>query len=406
MKQVIIRGQVILLQRLYRKRHGVIMKNIAVLLTSVPRSGGEHQYLKMVMETLVDGNKRYFNVLAICSNSYWVAWCRAHHIRRVFYELEQYSQKKMKFNAHFKILSMIYNINYSKLGKIISDNKIDLLIGGQQSIFIPRVGCKIMQPVHDLMHRYEAHFEEISSTYEWRENYFSCSARISDVVLVDSQLGKRQYKECYYKKGKHMPKVKVLPFAALDYDKGEEYIETPVKYIFYPAQFWEHKNHKNLVLAVNLLKEKIPDIHLLLVGSDRNSGKKIKKIIKENILENNVSIKGFVSNEQIIYLYRHAVALVMPTYIGPTNIPPLEAMALGCPVIVSNRYAMPVQVGDAGLLCNPDSVKDIADCIEKVWNDEELRHNMIAKGYEQSQKWTASAFKKRFLKIVLDELNK
>ena len=123
-------------------------------------------------------------------------------------------------------------------------------------------------------------------------------------------------------------------------------------------------------------------------------------------MESHVLIRGFVSDEQLIYLYRHAVALVMPTQIGPTNIPPLEAMALGCPVIVSNKYAMPDQVGNAGLSCDPNSAEDIAACIEKVWSDEKLRQDMIQKGYERSKKWTANAFKKRFIKIIMDELDR
>lgn len=382
------------------------MKNIAILLTSIPQSGGEHSYLRMLMETVTENQPKRFQVLAICCNDYWHAWCRARHVKRVSYKLEDYSLQKMKFNAYWKISSGIYNSYFSEIGKIISDHKIDLLIGGQQSIFIPRLSCKIIQPVHDLMHRYEAQYEEIGATYEWRETYFSCEARIADVVLVDSQLGKRQYQECYYKKGIHFPRIKILPFAVSNYgeEKGE-YIETPAKYIFYPAQFWEHKNHKNLILAVNLLKEQLPDIHLILVGSDRNAKKNVEKLIKDYKLDDYVTIKGFVTDKQIIYLYRHAVALVMPTCIGPTNIPPLEAMALGCPVIVSDKYAMPEQVGGAGLLCNPDSVESIAACIKKVWGNEELRGNMIKMGYEQSQKWNVNAFKKRFLKIIMDELN-
>ena len=86
---------------------------------------------------------------------------------------------------------------------------------------------------------------------------------------------------------------------------------------------------------------------MVLVGSEKNSLRRIKKEIAKNDLQNNVEILGFVSDKQITYLYKHAVALVMPSYFGPTNIPPLEAMALGCPTIVSDRYAMGEQVGDA-----------------------------------------------------------
>ena len=381
------------------------MKNVAVLLTSIPQSGGEHSYLVKIMETLMECNQRHFNLLAICCNDYWRAWCRHQRVKRVTYMLEQYSYHKMKFNAYFKMTSVLYNICFSKLEKIILDNNIDLLIGGQQSIFIPKLTCKIIQPVHDLMHRYEAQYEEIRSTYEWRENYFSCEARISDVVLVDSQMGKKQYRECYYKRRGHFPQIKILPFAVSDYkDAIEEYIETPIKYIFYPAQFWEHKNHNNLLKAIKILRERIPDIYLILVGSERNSMRKVRRMIQENSLTNHVSILGFISDEQIKYLYRHAVALVMPTYFGPTNIPPLEAMELGCPVIVSNKYAMCEQVGDAGLLCDPDSPEDIANCIMQVWGNEEKRKDMIVKGYEQCRKWTRKDFKRLVAKIVVREL--
>ena len=383
------------------------MKNVAVLLTSVPQSGGEHLYLKMVMEALIANDQRKFRVLAVCCNDYWQTWCRKNHVKRVFYKLEKYSLKKMRFNAYLRFPALVYNTCFSELGRIVSENKIDLLVGGQQSIFIPRLKCRVVQPVHDLMHRYEAQYDEIKSTFEWREMYFSSEARIADLVLVDSELGKAQYRECYYKKGKHVPRIRVLPFAPPEFgDKKEEYVETPAKYIFYPAQFWEHKNHKNLISAVRLLKERLTDIRLILVGSERNVQRKIERLITDYGLESHVLIRGFVSDEQLIYLYRHAVALVMPTQIGPTNIPPLEAMALGCPVIVSNKYAMPDQVGNAGLSCDPNSAEDIAACIEKVWSDEKLRQDMIQKGYERSKKWTANAFKKRFIKIIMDELDR
>lgn len=383
------------------------MRKVAVLLTSIPQSGGEHQYLMLVMETIAKYDKKKFEVLAICCNRFWIRWCRERKIKCVRYELERYSLALMRINARFPKIMRIYNMYFLNLGKIIALNKVDLLIGGQQSIFLPALPCRTMQPVHDLMHRYESEFEEIKSTYKEREVLFSCESKIVDMVLVDSLLGRKQYIDCYYQKGKHIPHIGILPFAAPDYnEKILEYVETPDKYIFYPAQFWSHKNHRNLIFAIKLLKERIPDIHLILVGSERNALQSITELIESNQLENNVTILGFVSNGQIIYLYKNAVALVMPTYLGPTNIPPLEAMELGCPVIVSNVYSIPDQVGKAGLLFNPDLPEDIAKCIEKVWTDEKLRQGMIDKGYEQVKRWTTVDFKKRFLKLVLDELNR
>ena len=92
--------------------------------------------------------------------------------------------------------------------------------------------------------------------------------------------------------------------------------------------------------------------------------------------------------------------MVMPSYFGPTNIPPLEAMLLGCPVAVSDKYAMPEQVGNAGLLFNPDSPEEIASCIEKLWMDENLRERLKKLGYKRVKQWNKEKFNKRLLKVV------
>ena len=68
-----------------------------------------------------------------------------------------------------------------------------------------------------------------------------------------------------------------------------------------------------LVKSIKIVKEKAPDIKLVLVGSEKNSLSKVKKTIRENELEDNVFIFGFVSDEQITYLYKHAVAMIMPS---------------------------------------------------------------------------------------------
>lgn len=128
--------------------------------------------------------------------------------------------------------------------------------------------------------------------------------------------------------------------------------------------------------------------------------KDVKHYITDNGLENNVTIKGFVSDENITYLYKNAVGLVMPSYFGPTNIPPIEAMALGCPVAVSNKYAMPEQVGNAGLLFNPDEPGEIAECIRKMWMDEGIRQRMIHAGYRKMGRWTKKEFRERLEKIL------
>ena len=92
--------------------------------------------------------------------------------------------------------------------------------------------------------------------------------------------------------------------------------------------------------------------------------------------------------------------LVMPTYYGPTNIPPIEAFVLGCPVATSNIYAMPEQLGNAALLFNPNSVQEIASTIERLWTDEKLRHELIKRGKMWTKNWGQRQFNQRLWEIV------
>jgi len=113
------------------------------------------------------------------------------------------------------------------------------------------------------------------------------------------------------------------------------YIENP--YIFYPAQFWEHKNHKYIIEAISILKHKHNKvINVVFCGRDFGSLKSVQELAKERNVSDLVKYLGFIPKEDVWGLYKNALALVMPTYFGPTNIPPLEALAVECPVIYSD----------------------------------------------------------------------
>lgn len=377
-------------------------KKIAVVLSVKPQNGGEFQYASLIVQCMQKLSGKQFEVIAICTNRFWYRWCRQRQIPFVKCDWPHGTIKQLRQNLRFSLYSRVYNTYKTELGKLIRSEKIDVLFLTDQFKYVPNFNVKVITPVQDLMHRYEPDFPEVKNCYEWREVCLKCQAKYADFILTDSKLGKKQFQESYLKKRKRKPTIVSLPFVIPKHigEKREERIDIPDKYIFYPAQFWKHKNHIHLIKAIQLLKNSIDDIHLVLVGSEKNCYEEIKKYIVENGLENYVTILGFVSDENITYLYRHAVGLVMPSYFGPTNIPPLEAMALGCPVAVSNKYAMPEQVGNAGLLFNPDSPGEIADCIKTMWTNDKVRKEMIAAGYKQSFKWTEKDFMKKVLKIV------
>lgn len=376
-------------------------KKIAMVLDTEPFCGGGHQYALQIAQCLQELPASEYELVALGKNRFWRKWCRENHINYFKLGGSDQGPKQMIRNRRFPSFYTIYNTYKTELGKIVRKEKIDVLFA-TTPMYLPKVNAKVIMPVHDLMHRYEPSFPEVKSEYQGRELVYKFQAKCADYILTDSKLGKKQFIESYFEKSKKKPHIVVLPYTVPDHIAGvnEECIEVPERYVFYPAQFWQHKNHINLIKAIQNLKKDINEIHLVLVGSEKNYGKEIEKYIIQNGLENNITIMGFVSNEGITYLYRHAVGMIMPSYFGPTNIPPLEAMALGCPVAVSNKYAMPEQVGEAGLLFNPDSPEEIADCIKRLWTDEKLREQMIKKGYRRVQSWTGEDFKNRVLKVV------
>lgn len=138
-------------------------------------------------------------------------------------------------------------------------------------------------------------------------------------------------------------------------------------YLFYPAQFWPHKNHITLLAALASLRERGITERLVLCGSDRGGRDKIDASIRSYGLSDQISIIGFVESTELGALYRGAAALVMPSYFGPTNLPPLEAWAVGTPVIYPEAFK--AQAGDAALLFDYDDPRSLADAIVTLRTD-------------------------------------
>ena len=155
-------------------------------------------------------------------------------------------------------------------------------------------------------------------------------------------------------------------------------------YLFYPAQFWPHKNHITLLAALALLKQQGVTERLVLCGSDRGGREQIEKAIASYGLAGQISIIGFVESAELGALYRGADALAMPSYFGPTNLPPLEAWAVGTPVIYPEAFK--IQAGDAALLFDYDDPRSLADAILSLRTDG-TRERLRAAGHQRLQQF-------------------
>lgn len=151
-------------------------------------------------------------------------------------------------------------------------------------------------------------------------------------------------------------------------------------YLFYPAQFWSHKNHATILLAMRLLRDQGERHTLVLCGSDPGARTAFEALVAQYELSDSVRMLGFVPSAELGALYRGANALVMATYFGPTNLPPLEAWAVGTAVIYPEPFK--AQAGDAAVLFDYDDPASLAKAIAKVGSAEE-RARLAAAGKER-----------------------
>ena len=262
--------------------------------------------------------------------------------------------------------------------------------------------------IHDLMHRYERGFPESGSflRFRMREHRFQGIARNASLTLVDSELGKSQVLDSY---DAEPSTIFPLPFIAPSYVRRASSHPVPSglpsKFLFYPAQFWPHKNHERLLRAVAALRDELPDICLVLSGHRTREHSRLQSLAAKLSLEGQIHFVGRVPPATLVALYKAARALIMPTFYGPTNIPPLEAHSLGCPVIISDRYAMREQCRDAALYIDPTSIEDIADKIRMVWSDDSLAAELASAGFRLAEENNFAAFSHRLERAILQTLN-
>lgn len=143
-----------------------------------------------------------------------------------------------------------------------------------------------------------------------------------------------------------------------------------------------HKNFRSIVRAVELLGESSYDV--VIAG-----GVNPKVFSSRQVhLPSRVKYLGYVSDSELRTLYEHAGCFIYPSFYEGFGLPPLEAMACGCPVIVADTASLPEVCGDAAMYCDPHSHQDIADKIRQIMNDGKLREMLRQKGLARAKCFT------------------
>ncbi len=295
---------------------------------------------------------------------------------------------------------------------------IDLMLYPRPDRLSFEAGLPYVMAIPDLQHRLQPEFPEVSANgeWEWREYYFRNGARYATLLLADSEVGRDDILNFYGPYGVTPDRVKVLPYIPACYltldvsESARQRVRAtyglPERYLFYPAQFWPHKNHIRIVQALGLLRQarqlKIP---VAFCGSHSGEIREatfrdVMTLRRQLGLEGEVLYLGYVPDEDMSGLYAGATALVMPTFFGPANIPVVEAWGFGCPVLTSDIRGIREQVGKAAVLVDPRSAEAIADGIYQLWTDQNLRYTVADAGRQRLATYTPDDYRRELIAIL------
>jgi glycosyltransferase involved in cell wall biosynthesis len=280
-------------------------------------------------------------------------------------------------------------------------------------------GIPFVFPIHDLNHRIYPNLPEFANDgeAERRDRFYRLATQSAIFTLVDSETGRDQAVSFYGTAGLSPDRVRILPYVpapeilpptADERRRIRAAHRLPERFFFYPAQFWPHKNHERIVLALSSLQSRgIRDVHLVFCGSNQGtlraeSFQKVMTSARQGGVEGRIHYLGYVPNRDLAALYAEAAGLVMPTFFGPTNIPVLEAWTLGCPVITSDIAGIREQVGDAALLVDPTSIESIAGALSRIVSEPGLSQELAHRGKARLSLFTPRHFSERLRSIVSD----
>jgi glycosyltransferase involved in cell wall biosynthesis len=301
------------------------------------------------------------------------------------------------------------------LARVLREVGVELMVFPAPDPISFEIGLPYVAAIHDLQHRLQPEFPEVSADGEWerREHMFRNVIRNASAVIAESTVGREHILEAYAPHGLEEDRVFILPYVA-SHDLMATVDDTlrvrrtyclPERYLFYPAQFWPHKNHLRLFEALALLRDQGVRVDVVLAGSwsgalrDRTFRESMQRA-RQREVDDQVTVLGYVPQRDMGGLYRAAAGLVFPTFFGPTNIPVLEAWALDCPVITSDIRGIREQVGDAALVVDPRQPEAIASAIERLWTDTSLRRQLVEKGRERAARHSPDDFRGALVEIL------
>ena len=279
----------------------------------------------------------------------------------------------------FQILRRI-GMKYGRFERLLKRHRVDLVYFlSPNPIALDIIDTPMINTLWDLGHRDLPEFIEITGDrhYEERENFYRNVLPKSFRVVVDTPETAKSIERIY---GVQSSKIEI---AGIFF--GDIPMLTPLptshplfgkKFFLYPAQFWPHKNHVFLLRAFAKCLEHCDEVSLVFTGSDKGNLEHVKNTVESLGISKHVKFLGFVTEEELGQLLVSAHAVVFPSLLGPSNLPPLEALAVGTRSVISKVHSDAALINPLILTVPTFDVEDWAKYLVETYKQEKPKNQV------------------------------
>jgi glycosyltransferase involved in cell wall biosynthesis len=290
----------------------------------------------------------------------------------------------------------------------LSANGVDVLFCPFTAPTFAEPGIPVVSLIHDLQHKeYPQFFTPLE--IDTRESFYTEVRRRADAVIcVSESTRKSVIRHLKTDPEKTFTVHNSIQSRLVGHDSSQ--INEHLKrlhidrhpYMFYPANFWPHKNHRMLITAYGMYLSRNPgrEMDLVFTGALDHAQRELQEQVKCMGLERYVHFLGYVPEEQLTAVWKGCSVLVFPSLYEGFGIPILEAMQFGKPVICSNVTSLPEVAGDAALYFDPRKPAEIVQCLERIMGNEELTADLVKRGYERLSLFQTREMVKRYLHCI------
>lgn len=277
----------------------------------------------------------------------------------------------------------------------VKAQNLDVFHGASNFLPLRRV-CPYVVTIHDLSY----HVNPDRCPPVRRQYWYAMTRRtvqVADIIIADSENSRRDIIKFFPAVEQ---KIRVVSLAAhrrfekLDIRReGSELTRFEAElgcrpYILYLGTLEPGKNVVRTVRAFDAIADQFPDHVLVLAGDKGWLYKSVFDAIENSKYRNRIHYLGHVSDVEAVHLYNFADLFVFPSLYEGFGLPPLEAMACGCPVVTSNSSSIPEVVGDAAILVDPQSEKELAAAMARVLSSDTLQIEMSQAGQDRAARFS------------------